>query len=64
MVWPEPHVTVKEKLRPALHEQRLFAFPAAQFFLVGFFPAARGEFVVIQLGIGLKDGATARLPHT
>ena len=62
-VWPEPRVTVKEKLRPALHEQRLFALPTAQLFLVGLFPAARGELVVVQLGIGRKDGTVARLPH-
>ena len=46
-----------------MHEQRLLAFPTTQFFLVGLFPAARGELVVIQLGIGRIDGAVARLPY-
>ena len=45
-----------------MHKESLFALPAAQLFLVGFFPAVRGELVVIQLGIGRKDGATARRP--
>ena len=45
-----------------LYEQRLLALPAAQLFLVGLFPAARGELVVVQLGIGRKDGTVARLP--
>ena len=53
----------QEELRPALYEQCLLAFPAAQLFLVGLLPAARGELVVVQLGIGRKDGAVARLPH-
>ena len=54
---------IEEELRPVLHEQRLLTLPAAQLFLVGLFPAARGELVVVQLGIGRKDGAVTRLPH-
>ena len=60
MVWPEPRVTVKNKLRSALHEQCLLALPAAQLFLTGLFPAARGELVVVQLGMGRKDGVGRR----
>ena len=58
----QPRIARQEKLRPALHEQCLLAFPAAQLFLVGLFPAARGELVVVQLGIGRKYGAEARPP--
>ena len=46
-----------------MHEQCLLALPAAQLFLAGLFPAARGELIVVQLGIGRKDGTVARLPH-
>ena len=60
---PKPGVAVEEELWPALYEQRLLALPAAQLFLVGLFPTARGELVVVQLGIGRKDGAVARLLH-
>lgn len=60
--WSEPRIAIEEELRPALHEQRLLALPAAQFFLVGLFPAARGELVVVQLGVECKDGAVARPP--
>ena len=63
-VWSEPRIARQEELRPALHKQRLLALPATQLFLVGLFPAARGELVVVQLGIGRKDGAVARLPYT
>ena len=59
----EPWVAIEEELRPALHEQCLLALPATQLFLVGLFPAARGELVVIQHGIGRKDGTVARHPH-
>ena len=60
---PQPRIARQEELRPALHEQRLFALPSAQLFLVGLFPAVLGEIVVIQLGIGRKDGAVACLPY-
>ena len=59
-----PRIARQEELRPALHEQSLLALPAAQFILIGLFPAARGELAVVQLGIGRKDGAVPRPPHT
>ena len=62
-VWSEPRIARQEELRPALHKQRLLALPATQLFLVGLFPAARGELVVVQLRIGRKYGAVARLPR-
>ena len=46
-----------------MHKESQLALPAAQLFFVGLFPAVRGEHVVVQLGIGRKDGAVARLPH-
>ena len=62
-VWSEPWVAIEKELQQALHEQRLLALPAAQLFLVGLFPAAQGELVVVQLGIGRKDGTVACFPH-